>query len=77
MESEEPDVRRMAAQFRNRARWTMGTPEVARAFGDISGLPTLLLFDRQGRGATVFYGATPTLHADAEARLTALLKQGH
>jgi hypothetical protein len=51
----------------------MGSPEVARAFGDISAVPTLFLFDREGRTASVLYGAPPTLHADAQARLASLL----
>ena len=50
----------------------MGTPEIAKAFGDVSSVPTLFLFDRAGRTAKVFYGARPDLHAEAEAKLAAL-----
>jgi hypothetical protein len=51
----------------------MGTPEAARAFGDVSALPTLLLFDREGRSTATFFGAPPTLHADAEAKIASLM----
>jgi len=53
--------------------WTMATPEVVRSFGDVSAVPTLLIFDGAGRAAAALYGAPPTLHQDLEARLTALL----
>ena len=52
-------------------RWAR--PRSARAFGDISAVPTLFMFDGQGRTAAAFYGATPSLHAEAEAKLSALL----
>jgi thiol-disulfide isomerase/thioredoxin len=73
VESEEADVRQVAAELDLPLRWAMGTPELARAFGDVSALPTLFVFDRQGRTAGVFYGAPPGLHAQAEARLAPLL----
>ena len=37
-----------------------------------SAVPTLFLFDREGKTAGVFYGAPPTLHEEAEAKLRAL-----
>jgi len=52
----------------------MRTPAMLRAFGDVSALPTLLVFDRQGRTAGAFYGSTPTLHRDADAKIAALIK---
>ena len=55
------------------ARVAMGSPEVARAFGDISAVPALFLFDRTGCTAGAFYGAPPELHAQAEAKVAALL----
>jgi thiol-disulfide isomerase/thioredoxin len=73
VESEEANVRKLAAGLGLPFRWAMGTPEVGRAFGDVSAVPTLLVFDRQGRAAGAFYGAPPGLHAEAEARLAALL----
>lgn len=74
VESEEADVRKLAADLGLPFRWAMGTPEVARAFGDVSALPTLLVFDRQGRAAGTFYGAPPGLHAEAEAKIASALR---
>ena len=71
--SEESQVRKLTVEWNLPLTWSMGTPEVARAFGDVSSVPTLFLFDRAGRTAKVFYGAPPDLHAEAEAKLAALL----
>jgi thiol-disulfide isomerase/thioredoxin len=73
LESEEAGVRKLAADMNLPLTWAMGSPELARAFGDVSAVPTLFLFDREGRTASVLYGAPPTLHADAQARLASLL----
>jgi thiol-disulfide isomerase/thioredoxin len=73
LESDEAGVRKLAAEMNLPLTWAMGSPELARAFGDISAVPTLFLFDREGRTASVLYGAPPTLHADAQARLASLL----
>lgn len=72
VESPEADVRKLATELGLPLVWTMGTPEVVRAFGDVSAVPTLLLFDAEGRAAGAFYGAPPGLHAEAEAKLAAL-----
>jgi thiol-disulfide isomerase/thioredoxin len=69
VESDEEDVRKLAGKLNVPLRFAMGTPELARSFGDISAVPTLFMFDRNGRTAGVFYGAPPTLHADVEAKL--------
>ncbi len=72
IESDEADVRRMAGAVGG-LRFAMGTPELARAFGDVSAVPTLFLFDPRGKTAAAYYGAPPTLHADTDARIRALL----
>ena len=72
VESPEADVRKLDTELGLPLVWTMGTPEVVRAFGDVSAVPTLLLFDAEGRAAGAFYGAPPGLHAEAEAKLAAL-----
>jgi thiol-disulfide isomerase/thioredoxin len=74
LESDEADVRRVASQACAPLRWVLGTPDVARAFGDVSAMPTLLLFDAQGRTVGSFLGAPPGLHAEVEAKLAPLLK---
>lgn len=74
IESEEADVRKLRDNLGLPLRWAMGTPDLARAFGDVTAVPTLLLFDGAGRAAGAFYGAPPGLHAEAEARIGALLE---
>jgi thiol-disulfide isomerase/thioredoxin len=74
IESDEADVRRAAGAVGGPLRFAMGTPEMARAFGDVSAVPTLFVFDAQGRAVTTYYGAPPTLHADAQARIEAILR---
>ena len=72
VESPEAEVRKLATELGLPLVWTMGTPELVRAFGDVSAVPTLLMFDAEGRAAGTFYGAPPGLHAEAEAKLAAL-----
>jgi thiol-disulfide isomerase/thioredoxin len=74
LESDEADVRRVASSTGAPLRWAMGTPDLARAFGDVSMMPTLLLFDGQGRRAGSFFGAPPGLHRAVESKLEPLLK---
>lgn len=74
VESDEADVRKLAGELALPFAWAMGTPELARAFGDVSAVPTLLVFDREGRASGAFYGAPPGLHAAAEAKLASLLQ---
>ena len=73
VESEEASVRKLTKSLDLPLTWAMGSPEVARAFGDISAVPTLFLFDRTGRTAGAFYGAPPELHQQAEAQVASLL----
>jgi len=75
IDSDPKDVRRIADSMGRDAAftWTMATPDVVRSFGDVSAVPTLLIFDGTGRTAATLYGAPPTLHQDLEAKLTALL----
>ncbi len=74
VESKEDAVRKLAADLKQPLTWVLGTPEIVRAFGDVSAVPTLLLFDRAGRSAGAFYGAPPTLHAEAEAKIAPLIE---
>jgi thiol-disulfide isomerase/thioredoxin len=72
LESDPADVQKVIGNLPVRS--VMGTPELARSFGDISAVPTLFVFDRSGRTAGVFYGAPPTLHAEAERTITTALR---
>ena len=69
LESDEADVRRIRDELGLELRVAMGTPEMARAFGDLSALPTLFVFDRDGKTRGSFFGAPPGLHADVEQAL--------
>jgi cytochrome c biogenesis protein CcmG/thiol:disulfide interchange protein DsbE len=74
VQSDEGDVRKLAARPELPFVWAMGTPELVRALGDVTAVPTLLIFDREGRTAATFFGAPPGLHAAAAAKLAALLR---
>jgi thiol-disulfide isomerase/thioredoxin len=74
VDSDEANVRKVAESMKLPIVWAMGKPDVVRALGDVTSVPTLLLFDSDGRSAGAFYGAPPDLHPTAEARIAALLK---
>jgi thiol-disulfide isomerase/thioredoxin len=73
LESEEADVRRLAGTLNVPVRWIMRTPAMLRAFGDVSAVPTMMIFGPDGKTAGAFYGSTPEQHAAAEAKLQELL----
>ncbi|HUD72716.1 MAG TPA: TlpA disulfide reductase family protein [Dongiaceae bacterium] len=72
VESDEAGVRKVAADARPGPRYALGTPEIALAFGDVVSVPTLFIFDRDGRLAYTSYGAPPDLH-DSAGRVLAKL----
>lgn len=74
VESDEADVRKLMRELNLPFVWTMGNPDLVQAFGDVNAVPTLLVFDREGKTAGTFYGAPPGLHAEAEATLAGLVK---
>ena len=73
VESDSARVHKVADEMAMPVRWVLGTPEVARAFGDVSAVPTLMLFGADRKLAAAYYGAPPTLHAEAESRLASIL----
>jgi len=70
--SDEPEVRKLAGELALPLRWAMATPDAARSFGDVTAVPTMFLFDRHGHQVKTYYGAPPTLHAEAESRIATL-----
>jgi len=74
IESEEAEVLKQAQSLKQPPRVVMGTEALAASFGAISSVPTMFVFDRQGKTATVFYGAPENLHSKAERLLDSLLK---
>ena len=63
VESEEKDVRELASKLAPGIPVALGTPEIAMKFGNLLAVPTLFLFDGEGKLREVFYGAPPDLHA--------------
>jgi len=74
VESPEDQIRSIAASLSPDLRWAITDAPAARAFGDITAVPTMFLFDRSGRTAHVLYGAPPDLHEQVEKMLDELTK---
>lgn len=69
VESEEAHIRTLVESMKLPYPNAMGSPEIAMKFGDIVSVPTLFVFDRDGRTRRVFYGAPPDLHEQVEAAI--------
>lgn len=74
VESKEPDVRELTAKLDRQINFVMGSEELAAPFGTLGNVPRMFVFDRQGRTAGAFYGATPDLHEKLERLLDSLGK---
>jgi thiol-disulfide isomerase/thioredoxin len=74
VESKEPDVRELTAKLDGQINFVMGTEALAAPFGTLGNVPRMFVFDRQGRTAGVYYGATPDLHEKLERLLDSLSK---
>ena len=74
VESPEEGIRKTASSLSPDLRWAITDAPTAAAFGDITSVPTLFLFDRSGKTARVLYGAPPDLHQQAEKTLEAMMK---
>lgn len=72
VESPEEEVRKQVGELNLPFIWTMGDPELVRSFGDVSAVPTLFLYDAEGRAVATFFGAPPSLHQEVEAKVAAL-----
>ena len=73
IESDEAEARKVAGALKLPFRFGIRTPAMLRAFGDVSAVPTLLVFDQHGKAAGAFYGSTPALHQGVAATLEALM----
>jgi thiol-disulfide isomerase/thioredoxin len=74
VESPEDKIRSTVGSLDPSLHWAITDAATARAFGDITAVPTMFLFDRTGKTARVFYGASPNLHEEAGNTLDALVK---
>jgi len=75
IDSPEADVRRVMADLNPSYEVVMGTAETLAPFGSVAAVPKLLLFDRAGSRAGVFYGAPPDQHANVQRLVETLTKR--
>lgn len=66
VQSPEAQVRAFATTLAGPVRVALASPELVRKLGDLVALPTVLVFDRQGRRVTTLYGAPDDLEATLE-----------
>ncbi|MFT5051569.1 MAG: thiol-disulfide isomerase/thioredoxin [Chlamydiales bacterium] len=69
IESKVEDVQRISEVLHLPFPTLLGTPELARSFGDLTSVPTMFIFASGGRLIDVIYGAPPGLHDQVEALL--------
>ena len=74
VESPEDKVRETVSGLSPELHWAITDATTAQAFGDITAVPTMFMFDRSGKIAGVMYGAPPGLHQQAEKILDGLIK---
>ncbi len=74
VESPEEGIRSTAKSLSPDLRWAIADAPTASAFGDITSVPTMFLFDRSGKSARILYGAPPDLHQQAEKTLDGLVR---
>ncbi|HYX54257.1 MAG TPA: TlpA disulfide reductase family protein [Candidatus Limnocylindrales bacterium] len=73
VESPEEKIKETVAALSPDLHWAITDSQTAQAFGDITSVPTMFLFDRSGKTARVLYGAPPDLHEQAEKTLESLM----
>jgi len=74
VESPEDKIRSAASALSPELRVAIADAATAEAFGNITSVPTLFLFDRSGKTARVLYGAPPDLHEQVGKTLAPLVK---
>ena len=74
VESEEADVREFGKTIDPSVRLSLGSETLVSSFGNITAVPTMYVFDQNGKVAGIFYGAPADLHGKAEGVLGSLFK---
>jgi thiol-disulfide isomerase/thioredoxin len=69
VESEEANIRAIVDSLKLPYPNAMGSAETALRFGDVVSVPTLFVFDAEGRTISVQYGAPPDLHEKVDAAI--------
>jgi thiol-disulfide isomerase/thioredoxin len=72
VESPEDQIRSTVSKLSPELHWAITDAVTAEAFGDITAVPTLFLFNRNGKTSRVLYGAPPDLHDQVEKTLESL-----
>jgi cytochrome c biogenesis protein CcmG, thiol:disulfide interchange protein DsbE len=75
VESPEAEIRQTVSSIGGDLRWAVADAPSAEAFGDITAVPTMFLFDRSGKTAQVLYGAPPDLHEQVGKVLDRLVRE--
>ncbi len=73
VESPDDQIKSMSGSLSQDLHWAVTDANTARAFGDITSVPTMFLFDKQGKTVRVLYGAPPDLHDQVEQAITKVL----
>jgi thiol-disulfide isomerase/thioredoxin len=74
LDSEEAEVRKLVESLNLPVHTTMGKEEVVASFGTVTSVPTMFVFDRQGKTASVFYGAPKDLHKRVGSLIETLVR---
>lgn len=72
--SDEKEVKKLVDTVKPDYPVFIGTEELGKLFGGIVAVPTLFVFDRQGKRAGIFYGAPEDLHENVGRLLDSLNK---
>jgi thiol-disulfide isomerase/thioredoxin len=75
VESPADGIRAVVSTLSADLHWAITDAATAQAFGDITAVPTLFLFDRSGKTARVLYGAPPDLHDEVGKTLESLMQR--
>ncbi|HXY50248.1 MAG TPA: TlpA disulfide reductase family protein [Terriglobales bacterium] len=73
VESPPDQIRSTVNSLSQDLHWAIADAPTAAAFGDITSVPTMFIFDRSGKTVRVLYGAPPDLHEQAETTLRGLI----
>lgn len=73
VESPEDQIRSTASGLSPDLVWAITDASRAQAFGDITAVPTLFLFNRWGKTLRVVFGAPPDLHDQVQKSLDSLV----
>jgi thiol-disulfide isomerase/thioredoxin len=74
LDSEEPDIRKLTRDLNAAVSFVSAAETEIAPFGVINSVPTMLIFNRDGKFDSAFYGAPQDLHEEVSKSLRALLK---